>query len=66
MRQRVAHRPHYRTMRQFFCPPSHAQRKFFHTRWMYRRQQLHYEKHPLGYGLSLIPLPTSLLRQRWL
>lgn len=56
MSDRIAHRPRYRTMHQNTQPSFHAQQKFLRARWTYRKQSTRYEKHPLGYGLSLIPL----------
>jgi hypothetical protein len=55
--RRIAHRPRYRNIRQFIQPSERSRQHFFRTRWTYRRQTTDYEKHPLGYGLSLIPVP---------
>ena len=55
MSGRIAHRPHYRTMRQTGHLSRSTRQPFFYTRWSYRRQSLSYEKRPLGYSLSLIP-----------
>ncbi len=55
MSGRIAHRPHYRNMRQSGPLSRYTRQPFFYTRWSYRRQSLSYEKRPLGYGLSLIP-----------
>ncbi len=57
MSRRIAHRPRYRDMRQFIQPSARSRQYFFRTRWTYRRQTIKYEKHPPGYGLSLIPVP---------
>lgn len=57
MSSRIAHRPRYRTMRQLAQSSQHSRYEFFRrSRWTYRTQALQLEKHPLGYGLSLIPL----------
>lgn len=62
MSDRIAHRPRYRTMRQFALSSHHSRQDFFQrTRWTYRKQTVHYEKHPLGYSLSLIPLTYRLM-----
>ncbi len=55
MSGRIAHRPHYRHVRQGGYLSHSPRQPFFYTRWSYRRQSLSYEKRPLGYGLSLIP-----------
>ncbi|MBV9710963.1 MAG: hypothetical protein JO011_08625 [Ktedonobacteraceae bacterium] len=55
MSGRIAHRPHYRHVRQFVPSYKSTRQPFFRTRWSYRRQSPSYEKRPLGYGLSLIP-----------
>ena len=55
MSGRIAHRPHYRTMRQSIPSYKNTRQAFFRTRWSYRCQSPAYEKHPLGYQLSLIP-----------
>ena len=55
MSGRIAHRPHYRNMRQFGPLSRSTRQSFFYARWSYRRQSLSYEKRPLGYSLSLIP-----------
>jgi hypothetical protein len=54
MSARIAHRPHYRHLRQSVPSYRSTRQPFFRTRWSYRRQSLTYEKHPLGYRLSLI------------
>jgi hypothetical protein len=54
MSRRIAHRPRYRNMRQLVQPPLHPRQNFFRSRWTYRHQRPSYEKHPLGYRLSLI------------
>ncbi len=59
MSGRVAHRPHYRHMRQFVPSYKSTRQSFFRTRWSYRRQSPSYEKHPLGYRLSLYYLVSS-------
>jgi hypothetical protein len=56
MSRRIAHRPRYRNMRQLVQPQPHPRQNFFHTRWTYRHQKSSYEKHALGYRLSLIPI----------
>ena len=55
MSGRIAHRPHYRHTRQGGFLSQSTRQNFFYPRWSYRRQSLSYEKHPLGYSLSLIP-----------
>lgn len=60
MSSRIAHRPRYRNTHQFTYSSFHARQKFFPRRWSYRHQQTTFEKHPLGYGLSLIPVRYSL------
>jgi hypothetical protein len=63
MSGRIAHRPRYRNMQQFVQSPLPFRREFFRKRWTYRRQTISYEKRPLGYGLSLIPLNYRLAGQ---
>jgi hypothetical protein len=60
MSQRIAHRPRYRSMRQLIPPSLRSHQSFFRERWTYRRQETRYEKRPLGYGLSLIPVTYHL------
>ena len=55
MSGRIAHRPNYRISRRFPQPPHLSQKEYLHTRWTYRQQRLQLEKHPIGYGLSLVP-----------
>ncbi len=62
MSSRIAHRPHYRTTRRFAHSPRLSQKDFLRTRWTYRRQSVSYEKHPLGYKLSLVPFGYRLVR----
>jgi hypothetical protein len=68
MSDRIAHRPRYRSMRQLIQPSLRSHQSFFRNRWAYRRHEATYEKRPLGYGLSLIPVayrlvPTLFLRR---
>lgn len=56
MSSRIAHRPHYRTIRHLAQVSHHARQDFFAKHWTYRRQHAQFEKRPLGYGLSLIPI----------
>ncbi len=60
MSQRIAHRPRYRSMRQLIPPSLRSHPSFFRQRWTYRRQEVRYEKHSLGYSLSLIPVTYHL------
>lgn len=62
MSGRIAHRPRYRTTQQFAQPPRRARQPFLYARWTYRRQQLLYEKQPLGYSLSLLPFGYHLMQ----
>jgi hypothetical protein len=62
MSGRIAHRPHYRTMRQTGHLSRSTRQSFFYARWSYRRQSLSYEKRPLGYSLSLLPFGYYTLR----
>ncbi|HLZ56488.1 MAG TPA: hypothetical protein VKR06_06025 [Ktedonosporobacter sp.] len=62
MSRRIAHRPRYRNQQQRIPPSLHARQNLFYSRWAYRRQQLAYEKRPLGYGLSLIPFGYRLMK----
>ncbi len=55
MSGRIAHRPHYRHTRQGGFLSQSTRQTFFYPRWSYRRQSLSYEKHTLGYRLSLLP-----------
>ncbi len=60
MSSRIAHRPRYRTMQQLVQPLRDSQQHLLRTRWTYRRQSPPYEKHALGYRLSLLAP-----EQRW-
>jgi hypothetical protein len=60
MSGRIAHRPRYRSMRQLIPPSLRSHQSFFRDRWIYRRRETFYERHPLGYGLSLIPVAYHL------
>jgi hypothetical protein len=61
MSRRIAHRPRYRNMRYLPLSSPRSHRDFFRIRWMYRRQEPLYEKHELGYGLSLIPISYHMV-----
>lgn len=63
MSQRIAHRPRYRSTRQIVSPPHTSHRTFFRQRWSYRRQDIAYEKHPLGYGLLFVPFGHHLVQR---
>ena len=62
MSGRIAHRPNYRISRRFPHPPHVSQKEYLRTRWTYRQQCLQFEKHALGYGLSLIPFRNRFVR----
>jgi hypothetical protein len=62
MSGRIAHRPRYRNTNQYTQSSFHARQKFFSKHWTYRRQKPTLERHPLGYGLSLIPASYYTLR----
>ena len=62
MSGRIAHRPNYRISRRFPQPPRHSQKEYLRTRWTYRQQRLQFEKHPLGYGLSLVSFGNHFIR----
>ena len=59
---RIAHRPRYRTMRQLAQASQRARQDFLSHRWMYRNQNIKYEKHSLGYQLSLLPVGYRFLQ----
>jgi hypothetical protein len=61
MSRRIAHRPRYRNMRHLILSSPRSRQDFFHLRWLHRRQTSHYEKHALGYGISLIPVNYRLV-----
>lgn len=62
MSGRIAHRPRYRNTRQYIQSSFNARQNFFSKRWTYRPQKPVFERHPLGYGLSLIPASYATLR----
>jgi hypothetical protein len=62
MSGRIAHRPRYRNTHQHIPSSFNARQKFFPKRWTYRPQKPAFERHPLGYGLSLIPAGYARLR----
>ncbi len=62
MSDRIAHRPRYRITHKLIQPSRLSQKDFLRNHWTYRRQTLHYEKHSLGYGLSLMPLGYKFVR----
>jgi len=56
MSRRIAHRPRYRHLEQNPQTSFHSRHHSFPTRWTYRRPNTHdFEKHQLGYSLSLLP-----------
>jgi hypothetical protein len=57
MSRRIAHRARYRNMQQLVPPFKDSQQAFLRPRWSYRSQQPHLKIRPLGYSLSLLPLP---------
>ncbi len=63
MSRRIAHRPRYRSTRQIISPPHTSHRTFFRERWSYRRQDLAYEKRPLGYGLLFVPFGYRVVQR---
>ena len=65
MSRRIAHRARYRNMRQFPLFSPRSRHDFFRIRWTYRRQTPLYEKHALGYSLSLIPIDFRLARSAY-
>jgi hypothetical protein len=65
MSRRIAHRARYRNMRHFTLFSPRSRHDFFSIRWAYRLQTLPYEKRPLGYGLSLIPIDFRLVRSAY-
>ena len=62
MSRRIAHRPHHYLTRTTPRPLHQSQREYLRQRWMYRQQGVSYSKHPLGYGLSLVPWGWKLVR----
>jgi hypothetical protein len=62
MRGQIPHRPRYRMTRHPVQSHLYSRRSFFNRRWNYRQQANTYEKHPLGYGLSLIPCYRLAIR----
>ena len=63
MSERIAHRPHYRTTQRPIPPSTYSEQPFLRTRWRYRSRSVAYEKHSLGYQLSLIPFRHRLMQQ---
>ena len=63
MSERIAHRPHYRTIQKPAPPLIYSEQPFLRTRWKYRSSSDAYEKHTLGYRLSLIPFRHRLMQQ---
>ncbi|GAC1422041.1 MAG: hypothetical protein PVSMB2_32310 [Ktedonobacteraceae bacterium] len=62
MSDRIAHRPRYQSIRRRIQPSRLTEKDFLRNRWTYRLQTPHYEKHALGYGLSLVPLGYKFVR----
>ncbi|HEU5380105.1 MAG TPA: hypothetical protein VFV38_32170 [Ktedonobacteraceae bacterium] len=62
MSRRLAHRPRYHQMRATSRPLSRPHQDYLRQRWMYRQQHVSYARHPLGYGLSLVPWGWQLVR----
>ncbi len=63
MSSRIAHRPHYRMTHKPVPSSIRSEQPFFRTRWKYRNRSVAYEKHPLGYQLSLLPFRRRLMHQ---
>ncbi|MBA2680265.1 MAG: hypothetical protein H0U76_17945, partial [Ktedonobacteraceae bacterium] len=61
MSSRIAHRPHYRTTQKPIPPSIRSRQSSFRTRWQYRSRSVAYEKHSLGYQLSLLPFRQHLM-----
>ncbi len=62
MSSRIAHRPRYRTTKPV-SSAFYSQQPFFRAYWKYRNNSMSYEKHSLGYRLSLLPLRHRLMQQ---
>lgn len=62
MSRRIAHRPRYRAIHRLAQVSQYARRDFFTKHWVYRHQHTEFKKHPLGYGLSLIPISYRLMQ----
>jgi hypothetical protein len=62
MTGRIAHRPHYRTIQKPISPSIRSEQSYLRTRWQYRNRSIVYEKHTLGYQLSLLPFRHRLMQ----
>ncbi len=62
MSSRIAHRPHYRTTQKPIPPSIRSKQSYLRTHWQYRSRSVAYEKHSLGYQLSLLPLRHRLMQ----
>jgi len=62
MSRRIAHRPHYRTVKNFPPPSSRSYKDYLQTRWTYRRFIIPHYRRTLGQGLLLLPLGYKLVR----
>ena len=63
MSSRIAHRPHYRTTQKPVPPSIRSEQPFLRARWKYRNRSVAYEKHTLGYQLSILPFRHRLMQQ---
>jgi hypothetical protein len=63
MSRRLAHRPRHYLSRINPQPLRYSRQEYLRQRWTYRQQRATYVKHPLGYGLSLVPWGWRLTRE---
>jgi hypothetical protein len=63
MGKRIAHRPRYRTSQKPALSTFYSRQSFLRAYWKYRNTSIAYEKHALGYQLSLTPLRHRLMQQ---
>jgi len=61
MSRRIAHRPRYNSMRSIPQAPPRSHKDFLRYHWMYRSQNMSYQKRNLGQGIMLIPWGYRLL-----
>lgn len=63
MSRNLAYRPRHHLSRINPQPLRHSHPDYLRQRWTYRQQRATYIKHPLGYGLSLVPWGWRLSRE---
>lgn len=62
MSRRLANRPRFHHQRISPRPLHLAHKEYLRQRWTYRQPHVSYTKHPLGHGVSLLPIGWQFVR----